>query len=132
MAKKKGTWKRTSAKRIVRKKRTDTPTVYESSDLAALLVLMLRNLDENDEATYQSFSDQLANSMRLLPTDRLFTKSLRVIAFLLTKKPGLFDDLHQAVRALLEELEKTQTDLGERWSVCAFISRDQIKQISRL
>ena len=112
--------------------KANTPTAYEFSDIATLLVLMLRNLDANGDASHGSFDDQLKASMDLLPSNVSFSKSMRVAAFLHGQRTDLFDDLHKAVRALLEEMERTKTDLGEQWSVCAFVSQNQIKRIARL
>jgi hypothetical protein len=105
--------------------------VYDFPDIAALLVMMLRNLSA-EGLPHGSFDEQLQKSMGLLPKNPVFTDSLQVVSFLHAKRPDLFANLHNAVRALLEELQQTQTNEGLRWSVCAFISQDQIKRIGRL
>jgi len=110
---------------------TNTPLTYDFSDIAALLVVMLRNTTAGGGA-YTSFADQLAASTNLLPGNQIFSESMQVVSFLFKQQPALFDDLHMAVRKLLETLENTKTEQGVERSVCSFISQDQIAVVAGL
>jgi hypothetical protein len=107
-----------------------TQPIYDFPDIAALLVLMLRNLDAAGDA-YCSFADQLGKSSDVLDNVK-FKDSMRVVSFLHGNRSDLFDNVHNALRLLLEELEVTKLQDGTRWSICAFISRNQIARIGRL
>lgn len=99
---------------------------YTYSDLAALLVALLRNTKE-DGTSYRSFQEQIDGSMSLGASNSQLGNALAVIQRFHRARPDLFEAAHVAIRDLLVGLSQT-----EKWGVCAFVSPNQIRRIADL
>jgi hypothetical protein len=105
----------------------DTDT-YEGADLAALLVLMMRNAKDGTQTVqlHGSFKEQV-DAARALSPDPKFQRALSAMAVLEDKQPHVIKQAHSAIRALLLELEATNL-----WGVCKLVHPEYIRAISKL
>jgi hypothetical protein len=106
---------------------SDTDT-YEGPDLAALLVLMMRNARDGTQTVqpFGSFKEQI-DGARALSSEPQFQKALSAIAVLQGKSPEVIEQAHFAIRAMLLELEATNL-----WGSCKLVHPEFIRAISKL
>ena len=118
--------------------------VYSPAQVAALLALLLRNIDDEavDRHDYRDFAEQLDAYANLLPAlapvvapgeapDQNavgeFTKSILAIQNLYKNEKDLVDRMHVAIATTLTTLMNE-----EDWGVCGYVAQRSLLHFARL
>jgi hypothetical protein len=102
------------------------PEGYVGFELASVIVALLPIM-KDDATAYKSFCEQLRQQRDAAAGDlRALLEGIWTF-YGMQGHEKLFDDAHNAIRVLLEELEKSNL-----WGNCKFVKNAQVAAIARL
>jgi len=107
---------------------------YTNEQLAALIALMLRNLDSNLKPYPNGFQDQLNfyhNLVQGLPDGHAFKDSINAINALYQVQPTVVQAAHSAIATMLTTLANKDV-VGLDWGGCGFALQSQVLDLANV